>query len=70
MKWNFCDDEKPPSPGWYPVLVCYDDQEGVFPMAAEWDGGKWLHGAVVGFGDLCDTQEKAQKLAYENDPDL
>ena len=39
-------------------------------MAAKWDGGKWLHGAVVGFGDLCDTQDKATKLAYDNDPDL
>ena len=68
MEWQYTGD--PPSPGWYAVLVCYDPQEGVFPMGAEWDGSKWKQRFVVGFGDRCETAKQAEELARDNDPDF
>jgi len=65
--WKF--DGKPSEQGWHAVLVCYDEQEGTFPRAAYWDGGSWKQKAVVAFGEKRDTEESAESIAYENDPD-
>jgi hypothetical protein len=65
--WNF--DGKPGEQGWHSVLVCYDEQEGVFPRAAYWDGSAWKQKAVVAFGEKRDTKGSAERLAHEHDPD-
>lgn len=69
MQWMF--DGTPPAdaPGWYAALICYDVEEGMFPSSAEWDGAKWKERAVVGFGEMRQTQKEAADLAYEHDPD-
>jgi hypothetical protein len=65
--WKF--DGKPFEPGWYAVLVCYDEQEGAFPGASFWDGAEWDRKAVAAFGEKRDTKEAASLVAYEHDPD-
>ena len=55
--------------GWYAALVCYDELEGAFPCAAYWDGSAWKQKAVVAFGERCDTEGAAERIAYENDAD-
>ena len=67
MEWHF--DGTPDAAGWYAVLVCYDAEEGAFPMGAEWDGAKWKQRFVAAFGDRCETADEAKDLAYDNDPD-
>lgn len=60
----------PNEPGWYPVLICYDGEEGVFPQGAWFDGKKWDSSAVVAFGDHRQgTKELATEPAYAHDPD-
>jgi len=66
MEWEFI--KEPVDDGWYPVLVCYDLREGIFPNAAYWDGKKW-DSQVVAHGDKCELRDQALALAYENDPD-
>lgn len=67
MEWNFS--QCPFDTGWYAVLICYDENEGVFPSAGYWDGSKWDRKAVIGYGDKCETEDQANALAYKNDPD-
>jgi len=67
MKWDF--DGQPTEPGWYAVLVCWDSQEGIFPMAAHWDGQAWKHRAIVAFGEKCESEADAKALADLHDPD-
>ena len=67
MEWEFLKD--PSENGWYAVLICYDPQEGIFPSAAYWDGEKWSHKSVSGFGVKCETEKEAEDLAYAHDPD-
>lgn len=67
MVWN--DSTLPPSQnGWYSILQCHDPHEGFFPMASYWDGKKWNKPNVSQFGDKCDTEEEAEKLAEKHDP--
>jgi hypothetical protein len=65
--WDF--DGKPAEIGWHAVLMCYDEMEGVFPMAAYWDGAAWKQKSVIAFGEKRDTEDAAKCLAYEHDPD-
>ena len=67
MEWDYYG--KPAIAGWYAVLVCYDEHEGVFPMDAWWDGSKWQEKSVIAFGDSMQTKKEAEDLAYEHDPD-
>jgi hypothetical protein len=67
MDWNY--DNEPTVAGWYAVLVCYDPQEGIFPMGAWWNGATWQQKGVVAFGDMRLTKQEAEALAYEHDPD-
>lgn len=39
--------ESPPEPGWYPVMRCWDQEEGSFPGGAFWNGSEWSSGAVI-----------------------
>jgi hypothetical protein len=67
MQWRF--DGQPTEIGWHAVLVCYDEQEGLLPFAAWWDGSAWRQKSVVAFGYRCDSEDEASRLAYEHDPD-
>ena len=71
MEWEFEPEKNPPEePGWYPILVCYDPQEGLLPAAAYWDGDKWEGELVRVFcKKKCNTDEEAISLAYEHNPD-
>ena len=53
--WNF-DGTPPAEPGWYEVLICYDEQEGIFPDGAWWDGDKWDRKSVSAFGLMQPSQ--------------
>jgi len=66
MEWEL--GKIPEKPGWYAVLLCYDEREGAFPGAAYFDGLGWSNKHVVACGDMCDTKREAETLAYENDP--
>lgn len=38
--WNY--DSAPTEPGWYPVVLCWDGEEGQWPGTAKWTlDGKW-----------------------------
>jgi hypothetical protein len=65
MEWNY--EGRPTEAGWYAVLICYDTQEGIFPDARLWDGEKWNGKAVLAFGDKCESESDANRLAYEHD---
>ena len=64
--WQY--NSRPNEAGWYAVLVCYDEAEGMFPQAAHWDGNNWGRKAVVSFGESRATEQGAKALAYEYDP--
>ena len=66
--WNYGDDQ-PGEPGWYPVLRCWDPEEGTFPGAGYWNGSSWDNQAVSSFGSRCASRTEAERLAYEHDPD-
>lgn len=54
--------------GWYAVLVCWDEHEGMFPSAAEWTGRTWGDGRpiVASYGRFR-TQKEAEKWAFDHD---
>ena len=62
----------PEHSGWYPVLVCWDPDEGCFPSAAEWTGTEWRHpdgSPVTDYWPMrFDYQVYAAKFADEHDP--
>jgi hypothetical protein len=64
----------PEAPGWYPILMMWDAEEGIFPNAGYWTGEKWEGDtvwAVIQYWPLrCDSQKVAKDTAYEHDPDL
>ena len=64
MNWDY--DIQPTCPGYYPVLICYDGTEGILPDAAYWDGIKWSRTHIIGHGIMCETEQLAFDLAYEN----
>ena len=66
MEWDY--DNDPTEDGWYAVLVCYDPQEGIFPMAAYWNG-RWEKKCVIAIGHRCNTEAEAERLAYDHDPE-
>lgn len=73
--WLWLTDKKPDAPGIYPVLFCWDANEGHFPRSGYWDGTEWyeVHGGikprvVVAFRNTTHTTHaSAQREAYEYD---
>ena len=65
-EWQYTGNPK--DPGWYAVLVCYDESEGVLPSSGYWNGEKWSRKSILCFGDKCNTEAEAESLAYENEP--
>jgi hypothetical protein len=66
---HFFEGHSPIVSGWYPVLICYDPNEGCFPDSAEWDSAKgWLDGGpVFAFGPPMPTEKAALKWAIARD---
>jgi hypothetical protein len=59
----------PHSAGWWPVLRCWDVEEGHFPGGEYWDGSQWSARAVVSWIDQpCSSKDGAAALAEINDP--
>lgn len=75
MKSDFWvyESEAPASSGWYPVLICYDEQEGIFPNALRSDGKNWAQKLpVIARGNTArpfSTEKDAHDWAYAHDPD-
>lgn len=76
MDWNY--EGQPTEAGWHAVLICYDEQEGIFPDARFWNGETWCsreygdetshdRKGVLAFGDKCESKDDAKRLAYEYD---
>jgi hypothetical protein len=69
--WNY-GGATPSRQGWYAVLICYDEMEGVFPGGAYWNPttASWHRKAVIAYGGHeCENEDSAVRLAYANDPD-
>lgn len=66
--WDF-DGTPPAEPGWYEVLICYDEQEGIFPDGAWWDGIRWERKGVLAFGIMKPSQQEAAESARAHDID-
>ena len=64
--------ELPTGPaGWYAVVVCWDENEGMFPSSAFWDGQIWTDDSrpIAAFHGRHETKEAAEKWAYDHDPE-
>ena len=62
-------DRHPNENGWYPVSICWDSNEGIFPGSAYWDGD-WPDNAdpIIKWMDTrCKTKGAALKLAHDHD---
>lgn len=69
--WIFGND--PPSMrGWYAVIICFDEREGLFPQALYSDGHTWAKKlpvtAIGNVGPFASEQE-AHDFAYAHDPE-
>jgi hypothetical protein len=64
-------DDNPTQPGWYATLVCWDEEEGVFPGAHYWNGSSWDTRASIQYWPIVfESKEAATDYAYDNDPEL
>lgn len=66
--WTYFD--KPTLPGWYAVLICYDESEGAFPDAARWENNEWNRRAVIAWNGPFNDNDEAMSFAKKNDPDF
>ena len=70
-RWLYADAKEPTLPGWYPVLRCWDANEGAYPAAEQWENGTWTGPAVLAWIDqCCRSAEQASDIAYKEDPEL
>jgi hypothetical protein len=67
--WKDSRDEPPSAEGWYPVMICWEVEEGFFPGSAWFDGKRWdttepviLHGPSP-----CASAEAAREWACAHD---
>lgn len=70
--WISIYEAEPKEVGWYPILICWDEEEGHFPGAAYWTGKEWSDnvGPISFFLDEKFTeQDDAYDVASENDPE-
>ena len=68
--WTLHTKTNPPSPAWYPVLICWDAHEGFFPKSAYWNGTIFESKIPVThfISKPFDSEDKADKYAWEHDP--
>lgn len=65
-EWTY--DGRPAEPGWYPVLMCWEPEQGTFPAAAEYPFAFNVDVAVVAFGSRHGTEAAAQAWAFQHLP--
>lgn len=65
-------DSAPTEPGWYPVVLCWDGEEGQWPGTAKWTlDGKWEPDRpVMAHGPHFEKQSDADVWAYQHDDAL
>ena len=72
--WEWDDKPVPAVVGWYPILLCYEVQEGMFPHALSSDGVEWndpmLPVAAIGKAGPFQTKQEAIDWGYDHDPEL
>lgn len=57
--------------GWYAVLICWDENEGMFPSSSYWTGSDWKDNRPkVAFHGPHPSQQDAENWAYDHDPDM
>ena len=58
--------------GWYAVVVCWDENQGMFPSSAFWDGQSWGDDKrpIAAFHGPHPSSEAAESWAYEHDPEM
>ena len=57
--------------GWYAVVVCWDENEGLYPSAARWTGSSWDDDRpIAAFHGPHPSEEAAKDWAYEHDPEI
>jgi hypothetical protein len=63
----------PSKEGWYPVLLCWDSDEGFFPSELESDGSNWtdcVPVAAIGKAGPFTEARDAEKWAQDHDPGM
>ena len=70
-------EESPPTPGWWPVTLCWDSREGLFPSAGFWTGTRWEDGlskdldhVIAYWSEPSKTKLSAELTAYLNDMEM
>ncbi len=61
-EWTY--EGRPADPGWYPVLMCWEPEQGTFPAAAEYPFAFNIDVAVVAYGPRHGTEAEAQAWAF------
>jgi hypothetical protein len=71
MNWHMLADQEPVAVGWYPVLLCWEAEEGFFPAAAYWNGEAFADERAVSnwLPKQFATKAEAEAMASEWDPD-
>lgn len=71
-EWLWAGTRSPTRAGWYPILKCWDQSEGMFPDGGYWNGVSWslVSPTVMHFIDEeCGNVERAKNLARQYDPE-
>lgn len=59
------------APGWYAVVVIWDENEGMSPSAARWTGTAWEdERPIAAFHGPHESEDAADEWAREHDPEL
>jgi hypothetical protein len=73
MEWQH---DTPSQTGWWPVAICWDAAEGIFPGSGYWNGTRWVDSdgrhqpAVVRYWpERCLSEDAALSMAHEHDPE-
>lgn len=58
--------------GWYAVVVCWDENEGLSPSASFWNGQEWADDRrpISAFHGPHPSKEDAERWAYDHDPEM
>lgn len=66
MHWS---DKDPNIIGWYPIRLCWDEDEGSFMDAEYWNGEDWnsTNGLDLYYPINFENKEDAKNFAYQHD---
>jgi hypothetical protein len=61
---------KPPTPGLYAIMYCWEIQEGIFTSTSRWNGDAWTNDyPVTGYAGPFHTEAEAKAWADAHNPD-